>query len=129
MGTLGIIWSKDTSITISLLIAIVVGLILILERRGLALSKLNLGRNKKEVLISDYFVILNGQQYVLFAENRQTSKVKLIENEVPSILEYTIHWPTGGGTTCDELLIPAPPDAIEKARIICTNFKPIMPAL
>ncbi len=129
IGTIGIIWNSGASITISLIIAIIMGIILVLIRRGLALSKLHTGIHKKEVYISDYFVILNGEQYVLFSPNRQTSKVKLIETEEPVILEYTIHWPTRNGTTFDELRIPVPPNAIDSARTICNNFKPIVPAI
>ncbi|HRG29650.1 MAG TPA: hypothetical protein PLJ00_17250 [Chitinophagales bacterium] len=125
LGTITIMLSRSASLPIAIIITLIIGSIIVYIRRKLALAKLKPGKGKKEVYITDYFVILNGEQYYLMNEHRLTSKVILYEDTSPAILEFTIHWQTRNGVTFDELRLPVPPEAIPLAKEISLNFKTV----
>lgn len=125
LGTITIMLSRSASLPIAIIITLIIGSIIVYIRRKLALAKLKPGKGKKEVYITDYFVIMNGEQYYLMNEHRLTSKVILYEDTSPAILEFTIHWQTRNGVTFDELRLPVPPEAIPKAKEISLNFKTV----
>lgn len=123
IGTISIMVFRASNFLTAFIISAVVGLIIVFLRRRLALAKLDTKAQKKQVVITDYMVVLNNQEYVLFSEDRQARKIKLIKNSTPIILEYTIYWPTRNGETFDELRIPVPPYAVEYAEDLVRNFK------
>jgi hypothetical protein len=129
LGTVTLMLARSASLPVAIIVTLVIGAILVFIRRKLALAKLKPGIGPKEVYITDYFAIMNGEQYYLFNDHRLTSKVVLIEDSAPAILEFTIHWPTRNGVTFDELRFPVPTEAIPLAKHICSNFKTVTPPL
>ena len=117
--------SRSASLPVAIIVTLIIGGIIVYIRRRLALAKLKPGKGKKEVYITDYFAIMNGEQYYLMNEHRLTSKVILYEDTSPAILEFTIHWQTRNGVTFDELRLPVPPEAIPLAKEISINFKTV----
>lgn len=122
LGGLTIMINRGADWKIALLISVIMGSIIVAIRRNLALKKLTTTTSQNEVYITRSFIVLNGDQYILFSENRKVSKVELIATGEPLILSYTVHWPTRNGTAFDELRIPVPENAITLAQKICDNF-------
>ena len=125
LGTVTIMLSRSASLPVAIIVTLIIGGIIVYIRRRLALAKLKPGKGKKEVYITDFFAIMNGEQYYLMNEHRLTSKVILYEGTSPAILEFTIHWQTRNGVTFDELRLPVPPEAIPIAKEISLNFKTV----
>lgn len=121
-GAVLITINKGAVIGRAFIVSVIIGIIVVVIRRAVAMAKLKFKTKYQELYLTDYFIVLNGEKYQLFGEGIYTSSVRLIDNQAPIILEFKINWKTRNGVTFDELRLPVPPAEIAKANNFCSNF-------
>lgn len=125
LGTLVIMTQRSSVFIYAFGISVVIALIMVTVRRGAALSKLRISAGAhKFVIFTHREIILNGKRYPINDGFMHAEKVQILPHETPPILEITLYWKTRGGNTFDELRIPIPPDAIDKAKHVATMLTP-----
>ncbi|MFZ1635090.1 MAG: hypothetical protein WAT43_14500, partial [Chitinophagales bacterium] len=121
-GAVLITINKGAVIGRAFIVSVIIGIIIVVIRRAIAMAKLKSKTKYQELYLTDYFIVLNGEKYLLFGDGVYTSSVRLFDNTSPIILEFKIHWKTRNGVTFDELRLPVPPAEITKATNFCSNF-------
>ncbi len=121
-GAVLITINKGVVIGRAFIVSVIIGIIVVVIRRAIALAKLKSKTNYQELYLTDNFIVLNGEKYLLFGDGIYTSNVQLLSNQDPTILEFKIHWKTRNGVTFDELRLPVPPAEINNANNFCSNF-------
>lgn len=125
LGTLVLLISRNSSFLPAISIVAAIGLITIYLRRSVALQKLHVPAGMpKQVVIGQRHILMNGKRYPINADRMTTRKVRVIEDSTPMLLELTLYWPTRNGETFDELRIPVPPSALEKAKLAANGLMP-----
>lgn len=125
LGTIVLMISRSSSFLLAISIVGAIGLITIYLRRTVALQKLHVPAGMpKQVVIGRRHILMNGKIYPINADRMTTRKVRVIEDSTPMLLELTLYWPTRNGETYDELRIPVPPPALEKAKLAANGILP-----
>lgn len=68
-----------------------------------------------EVVISAKSILINGKYHTLNDELKTLSKLELLKDETPKILEFTVVWNTRRGQTNEQVRVPVPSDKLSEA--------------
>ncbi len=123
LGTYSLIRNRHADIKTAVLLSAILIVVIAFLRRQLTLRALSTGKKINAVTITDRFVRVNDQFFSLSSENRMLSKVRLITDGHPFILEFTISWQTRSGPTFDELRIPVPEEQKEDVLLYIEKLK------
>jgi len=75
-----------------------------------------------EVIISPHAVLLNGRYHVLQDDRFHFGGVRLVDDDGPPVLEFTVTWGTRGGPTNEQVYVPVPRGREEEARALAASF-------
>lgn len=75
-----------------------------------------------EVVISAKSILINGKYHTLNDEMKTMSKVKLLKDEKPLILEFSVNWNTRKGPTNEQIRVPVPEGKTEDAQKLVKLF-------
>lgn len=68
-----------------------------------------------DVIISAKSILINGTYHTLNDELKTLSKLELLKDETPQILEFTVIWNTRKGQTNEQVRVPVPSDKLTEA--------------
>lgn len=68
-----------------------------------------------DVIISAKSILINGIYHTLNDEHKTLSKLELLNDENPKILEFTVIWNTRKGQTNEQVRVPVPSDKLTEA--------------
>lgn len=75
-----------------------------------------------EVVISPRAVLLNGRYHVLQDDRFHFGGVRLLDEETPPVLEFTVWWRTRSGVADEQVYVPVPRGREEEARALAASF-------
>ncbi|MCG3164962.1 MAG: hypothetical protein POELPBGB_00722 [Bacteroidia bacterium] len=75
-----------------------------------------------DVVISAKSILINGTYHTLNDENKTLSKLELLQDENPQILEFTVVWNTRRGQTNEQVRVPVPSDKLSEAAKLMEVF-------
>jgi hypothetical protein len=75
-----------------------------------------------EVIISPHAVLLNGRYHVLQDDRFHFGGVRLLDEDGPPVLEFTVTWMTRGGPTNEQVYVPVPRGREAEARALAASF-------
>lgn len=75
-----------------------------------------------DVIISAKSILINGTYHILNDENKTLSKLELLKDETPQILEFTVIWNTRKGQTNEQIRVPVPSDKLTEAVKLAALF-------
>lgn len=68
-----------------------------------------------DVIISAKSILINGTYHTLNDEHKTLSKLELLEDQIPQLLEFTVIWNTRKGQTNGQVRVPVPSDKLSEA--------------
>ena len=83
----------------------------------------NLAVPRGEVILSLDAILMNGHFQVLQDHTFHFGGVRLLENERPHILEFTVKWKTRNGWTNEQYRVPVPAGKEEEARGLLETYR------
>jgi hypothetical protein len=75
-----------------------------------------------EVIISAKSILINGTYHTLNNELKTLSKLELLKDETPQLLEFTVIWNTRKGQTNEQVRVPVPSDKLSEAAKLVEIF-------
>lgn len=75
-----------------------------------------------DVIISAKSILINGIYHTLNDELKTLSKLELLKDEAPQILEFTVIWNTRKGQTNEQVRVPVPSDKLSEAGKLVDIF-------
>ncbi len=75
-----------------------------------------------DVIISAKSILINGTYHTLNDELKTLSKLELLKDETPQILEFTVIWNTRKGQTNEQVRVPVPSNKLTEAEKLMNLF-------
>ncbi|HEX2190455.1 MAG TPA: hypothetical protein VHG51_16220 [Longimicrobiaceae bacterium] len=124
LGVLLLVYRRDAEYGVALGVAGVVGAIIYAGRLLQARSAhaANTATRGGEVVISPRAVVLNGRYHVLQDDRFHFAGVRLLDEEDPPVLEFSVVWSTRSGRADEQVYVPVPRGREEEARALAASF-------
>jgi hypothetical protein len=90
--------------------------------RAAVANRANRSAALPEVVIGSSCILFNGRYQVLRDHQYNFGGVRLLENERPPILEFTVTWKTRRGTSNEQIRVPVPRGHEDEARALLDRF-------
>lgn len=124
LGILILAFREDTDSRIAAAVSIVIGSVIYLGKMLQARSAhaANTATRGGEVVISPNAVLLNGRYHVLQDDRFHFAGVRLLDEDDPPVLEFTVAWRTRSGRADEQVYVPVPRGREEEARALAASF-------
>ncbi|HEX8275622.1 MAG TPA: hypothetical protein VF615_23515 [Longimicrobiaceae bacterium] len=124
LGALLLVFQRNAEYTVALGVAGFVGAVFWLGKtlQARAAHAANTATPGGEVIISPRAVMLNGRYHVLQDDRFHFAGVRLLDEEVPPVLEFTVAWQTRSGRADEQVYVPVPRGREEEARALVARL-------
>lgn len=116
-GTFLIMWKRQSTPGIALIIAVVIAFIVVFIKARLTRNYLDVKGKEITAHFNAYGVILNYNYYPFWNEVKWLDNVEAKTEDGISFMEFTLKWQTRGGIAHDEMRIPYDPDKVSSSVI------------
>ncbi len=123
-GILMLAFREDTDSRIAAAVSIVIGSVIYVGKMLQARSAhaANAATRGGEVIISPHAVLLNGRYHVLQDDRFHFAGVRLLDEDDPPVLEFTVAWSTRSGRADEQVYVPVPRGREDEARALAASF-------
>lgn len=123
-GILMLAFREDTDSRIAAAVSIVIGTVIYVGKmlQARAAHAANAATRGGEVIISPRAVLLNGRYHVLQDDRFHFAGVRLLDEDDPPVLEFTVAWSTRSGRADDQVYVPVPRGREAEARALAASF-------
>ncbi len=123
-GMLLLAYQEDASYAAAIGVSAFVGGAIYLGRRlqAGAAHAANTATRGGEVIISPRAVMVNGRYHVLQDDRFHFAGVRLLDEENPPVLEFSVTWGTRSGPADEQVYVPVPRGREEEARALAASF-------
>lgn len=124
LGALLLVFDRDADYSVALGVAAFVGAVFWLGKtlQARAAHAANTATRGGEVIISPSAVMLNGRYHVLQDDRFRFAGVRLLDEEDPPVLEFTVAWSTRSGQADEQVYVPVPRGREEEARALVARL-------
>lgn len=124
LGMLVLVAERDASYGEAFGVSAAVGAIFYVGRllQARAAHAANAATRGGEVIISPRAVLLNGRYHVLQDDRFHFGGVRLLDEDAPPVLEFTVTWATRSGATNEQVYVPVPRGREAEARALAASF-------
>lgn len=123
LGTIGLLFLRNTSFLMSLSFAVPLGVLIPFLRMKFSYKHLQKGVENPEIQLSPEYLIVNQHKIELSNSQKRLKGLKIIDaKNNTKLLELDVQWLTRKGPTNDEFRILIPSDKIHEAEKLVQNF-------
>ncbi|MEW5928187.1 MAG: hypothetical protein AB1941_11935 [Gemmatimonadota bacterium] len=124
LGALLLVFDRDADYAVALGVAGFLGAVFWLGKtlQARAAHAANTATRGGEVIISPRAVMLNGRYHVLQDDRFRFAGVRLLDEEDPPVLEFSVAWQTRSGQVDEQVYVPVPRGREEEARALAASF-------
>jgi hypothetical protein len=124
LGTLGLIFFRNTSLWTGLLFSIPFAILIPILRMTFSYTHLKRGISDPSVAFHPDFIEVNGKKIELISSTKRIKSIKIIDvkNSTRQFLEFDIQWITRKGPTHDEFRFLIPKDRMEEVQHIIHSY-------
>jgi hypothetical protein len=124
LGALLLVLNRDADYTMALGVAGLLGAVFWLGKtlQARAAHAANTSTPGGEVIISPRAVLLNGRYHVLQDDRFHFAGIRLLDEDAPPVLEFTVAWSTRSGRADEQVYVPVPRGREEEARALAASF-------
>ena len=117
VGTIGLMFIRDTSFWIGLLFSLPIAIIIPVLRMVLSYKHLKKGVQNPQVEVFKNYLLINGKKIETQEKGRWLKSVKILDpKDGVNLLQFEIEWKAGKGKTGDEYRIPIPKNQTQEAE-------------
>lgn len=117
LGTLGLMFLRQTSFLMGLLFAAPLAVLIPFLRMKFSYSHLIKGIKNPYVKIYNDVLVINGKEIQLFTNQKRVKSLKIVDAiDNKKLLEFDIQWLTRKGPTNDEFRILIPKNKLDEAK-------------
>lgn len=124
LGTVGLLFFRNTNFWTALLFAVPLAILLPAIRMFLGYPHLKKGVQHPKVDIFNNYLLINGRKIETQEKGKSLKSVKILPSKKGvSLLEFDIWWGTSKGKTGDQFRVPIPENQQEEAERIVKIFR------
>jgi len=117
LGTLGLLFLRNTSFLMALSFAVPLGILIPFLRLTFSYKHLKKGVQNPQVQLFTNYILINSHKIELSGKQKRLKNLQIVDaKNNTKLLEFDIQWLTRKGPTNDEFRILIPSDKLEEAK-------------